>query len=308
MNLNPFDLRGPEFLLFYGVLAVCSFAYLWRARRERESGSGSSVAALATELAQDPYQVAFLRGGRAETLRVAVISLLERGLLKAKGDRIQTAKSNAVELARKPLDKAILTKFETEDTARSLYTDTIIKDEADVIGDDLKDKKLLPDAGAKAKRNRDALTALAILWGVAGIKILVAFSRGRHNVLFLILIAVVAAGILLAMANRPRTVLGNQVSERLKLVFARLRDRRETLQFHQTSSELAFLAAAFGMAALPVSASIVVSPLRLQPARQVGSTGWSSCGSSCSSASSCSGGSSCGGGGCGGGCGGCGGG
>src|SRR5262245_37881781 len=73
--MNPFDLRGPEFLLFYFcyciVVVIVMRVLQWRA----ESGDTPKI-----DLG-DPYLLAYLRGGENEPLRVAVISLIDRGLL-----------------------------------------------------------------------------------------------------------------------------------------------------------------------------------------------------------------------------------
>jgi uncharacterized protein (TIGR04222 family) len=86
MNLNPFDLRGPEFLVFYLILSAGTLVLVWMFRRWKELGEDGSAASAAKEVAQDPYQVAYLRGGRDEVVRVAVVSLIERGLLEARGE------------------------------------------------------------------------------------------------------------------------------------------------------------------------------------------------------------------------------
>ena len=63
--LNPFDLRGPEFLLFYLLLSVCVMVALVLTRRFAEAGEPTKVNL------SDPYQIAFLRGGAPEVARLA---------------------------------------------------------------------------------------------------------------------------------------------------------------------------------------------------------------------------------------------
>jgi uncharacterized protein (TIGR04222 family) len=305
MNLNPFDLRGPEFLVFYVVLSAATVAALRIYRWWRESQDLGSERAAARDVAQDPYQVAFLRGGRDEVLRIAVVSLIERGLLEARGDKLAATDPEAAGKARRALDKAILTKFADEGTAQSLYSDDVVLGEADVIGDSLARMGLLPDEAVKTSRVALAVAGTAFLWLVALIKIAVALSRGRTNILFLVVLAIAVPFVMYAVLKRPRTALGNAVYTQVRDVFSSLSSRRDLLELNQTTSELTYLAAAFGLAALPVTvlAALPVAVLKLQRP-QAGHAGWGSC-----SASSCSGGSSCGGGGgCGGGgCGGCGG-
>src|ERR1700676_4468200 len=76
--VNPFDLRGPEFLLFYfflSLLVIGGVVLLRRSDEDRDIGKPPI---------DDPYLVAFLRGRENETLRVATLSLVDRGLLTLK--------------------------------------------------------------------------------------------------------------------------------------------------------------------------------------------------------------------------------
>ena len=64
--MNPFDLPGPQFLLFYIVFAglVITGLIFWRRRAE------SSASTPRIDLS-DPYLIAYLRGGEKEVRRVA---------------------------------------------------------------------------------------------------------------------------------------------------------------------------------------------------------------------------------------------
>jgi uncharacterized protein (TIGR04222 family) len=304
MNLNPFDLRGPEFLAFYAVLAVLALIILWLWRRRIESGDAGDEAALATRIAKDPYQAAFLRGGRDEVIRIAVVSLVERGLLKADGGNLHTTAKDAADKARRPLDRAILTRFIKPGEAKVLYSDQAVLGEAEVIGEPLKDRGLLADGQVTFARVVAAILCIGLLWGVAGAKIAIALSRGHHNILLLVFMAFAAAIVAVLLTGGRRTVLGNKTLAHLQQLFTDLKGRRDSVQMDGRQGETAFLAAVFGMTALPAAAMLLFEPLHLRPPRP--DTGWGYTGTSCSGGSSCGGGGGCGGGGCGGGCGGCG--
>lgn len=304
MTLNPFDLRGPEFLLFYIVLGTAVIIWIGRRLHRIESATPEEVELAVNEIAKDPYQIAFLRGGRAEIIRVAVVSLLERGLLQASGENLATAGMDAKEKVRRNLDKAILAKFLKAQSARNVFLDAIVLEEAVVAGEPLMEKKLLPDRNIKSDRRALCIRGVAFLLGIAGIKIYVALSRGHTNIVFLIILAILALIIIAAMTHQVRTTFGNQVFDKLKQMFTRLSERPESIAASPGSVELTYLIAVFGLATLPAGLAGMVAPLRIIPPK--GSSG-GGCGASSCGGSSCGGGGGCGGGGCGGGCGGCGG-
>ena len=64
--MNPFDLHGPEFLLFYLVLSIVVIAVVIFRRRARESGD------LPANSIQDPYRIAYLRGGKREVVKLPI--------------------------------------------------------------------------------------------------------------------------------------------------------------------------------------------------------------------------------------------
>ena len=62
--MNPFDLAGPQFLLFYLVLGGGVILMLGLLRQARESSDTLKVNLAA------PYLIAYLRGGKNEALRL----------------------------------------------------------------------------------------------------------------------------------------------------------------------------------------------------------------------------------------------
>ena len=78
--MNPFDLRGPDFLAFYLVFGLAMLAVLWLLRRAGEADTTSHV------MLDDYVEIAYLRGGPQEAMRVATLNLVNRGLLEVHGD------------------------------------------------------------------------------------------------------------------------------------------------------------------------------------------------------------------------------
>jgi uncharacterized protein (TIGR04222 family) len=309
--VNPFDLRGPEFLLFYFMFstAVLIILHLLLQRDERRDVGKPPL--------DDPYLIASLRGGESEALRVAALSLIDRGLLALRssgtsvlfpGDsqnRLEVKDTSAIDAAKRPIEKRVLEAFKTSQpisTMNSLLGCSACLD----YTLNLERFGLLPGPEIRAARQRRLWIALAILVGVAGLKIVIALSRGRTNLLFLIILASLAAYVALRIGNPFRTARGEEFLNDVKSLFANLRLRADTLRPGGSTSDLVWLASAFGLTAVsPILFPHVSALMPRRPQRELGSGSWGSS-SSCGTFSSCGGGG-CGGGGCGGGgCGGCG--
>src|SRR3974390_1249430 len=81
--MYPFDLPGPQFLVFYGVFALAIILALNIGRRISEGGPTPQIEAT------DPYLFACLRGGPKEVARVATLGLVDRGLLQISGGKVR---------------------------------------------------------------------------------------------------------------------------------------------------------------------------------------------------------------------------
>lgn len=291
---NPFDLRGPQFLLFYTCLgvAVTALAYLTRRTRERADAPARPLS--------DYLEIAFLRGGSTEAIRVAVIALIDRGVLAISGsDSVQVAQADAARRLTRRTEQAIAARAGRTATPQQLIDDTDVKAAVALECEpELLRRGLLPTAEQRAARTRLFLIAGGGLAGVAGLKIWLAISRGHHNIGFLIALAVIFL-IAMAITTHPRlTPAGKALVEDLRTLFSGLKDRASSMRPQQGGTDFALLAAVFG-----VAAALPVYPAAEKLFPRATDSGSSSSGSSCGSSCGSSGGSSCGGGG---GCGGCG--
>jgi uncharacterized protein (TIGR04222 family) len=256
----------------------------------------------------DPYQIAYLRGGQAEALRVVAFSLIDRGLLQG-GATTLVAEMGAEKQVRRPIEKAVLQVFRSPGTAREMQSDRRTIDACRQYRDTLEDHGLVAGGATFARRLPALLVAALAVVFVGLLKLFIALSEGRHNVGFLILMMIGFSAVAIWIFRRHRTKRGDDMMADLRMMFARLRDRGNTLREGGATNEAALLAAVFGLSEL--SPAHFPAMRALKPAKSTGSSCGSSCssyysssGSSCGS-SSCSSGSSCGGGGgCGGGCGG----
>jgi uncharacterized protein (TIGR04222 family) len=296
--MNPFDLRGPEFLVVYSVFAIFVLFGLSRLRRTREGTAPSALPPIS-----DPYAIAYLRGGQKAMLEVAAFSLVDRGLLNVEDGTLRTTgrSNHDARLATDPLDRQILLFFQSKATAVSMYRDAKFKSVSSAIEERLLRDGLLPNLETMEARSMDFGLAVLLLVGIAAIKVIIALERGRSNIGFLIIFAVIACVFTYKVCCPRITLRGKQWLEDLRTLMVPLRSRLGSVSNQLGWKETAMVAAVYGLSALPANAYPFIG--KMFPTADSNSSTSSSCGSS--SDSSSSGGSSCGGG-CGGGCGGCG--
>jgi uncharacterized protein (TIGR04222 family) len=284
--MNPFDLSGPSFLVFYFLVAAIVVIAV---KLAIDSAEGGATPALPLS---DPYQIVWLRGGTPEAARNAVLALTDRGLLTVSGDRLANM-SPARSSAREPIESAILGRCAQSGTAATaILNDPAVERACAAYQTRLEQLHLTPDAGMRVGRYRWFAIAAAILLGIALIKIDIAIGRGRYNVGFLVILAVIALWMVWRLVRGRRTSLGNRMLTDLRRLFRALRHRAATIRPGTMTSDTVLLGAVFGLSALPATG---FADLQRVYKKSAGSGG--GCGSSC--------GSGCGGGG-GGGCGGCG--
>jgi uncharacterized protein (TIGR04222 family) len=284
--VNPFDLTGPEFLAFYLALGAAVMAVLGFLRHAGEVDDPPLV-----NLA-DPYLIAYLRGGKNETVRVATTSLIDRGLLTVAGSSVSIAPGRSAEELRVPIEKSLVIFFRKTADAASAFKASW-QSETESYERELIRLELLPGAQRKTAQTLRGGIGIAFLWTVALVKILVALQRGRSNIQFLIILAILFAFAAWKIATPRLTRKGLAMVASLRILFRALQDRATTLLPGRNPNELLLLAAVFGVSTIPAGAFPYTKSLYPKAASD-----GSSCGSSC--------GSGCGGGGCGGGCGGCG--
>lgn len=289
--MNPFALSGGKFLGFYLLVSLAVIAAVALLTRGR-GGPAPRV----SELTADPYGIGVLREGLPEAIRLAVFNLLDRGLLARQPDgRLATAREDADDLVRRPLDKALLRRCRKPATPAEILADRGALAAADAYEERLATQGLLPDAAARSWRWTVRLGACAFLALVAATKYGIAVSQGRTNTDFLVILPALACiGVFLVSRSR-RTPTGEQAFADLRALANRLWQRAETLKPGGATNEALLLASVFGLWALPSQAFPFIEDVfpRPKPDNSSGDSGGSSD-------------SSDGGGGCGGGCGGCG--
>ncbi|HWJ41478.1 MAG TPA: TIGR04222 domain-containing membrane protein [Candidatus Limnocylindrales bacterium] len=284
--MYPFDLSGPEFLVFYIVFGISVLVVLrfWQRAGERVESPAMNLS--------DPYLIAYLRGGKNEVLRVATVSLIDRGVLGVSGSIVSARSKNAAGALRIPVEQNLANYFQKTEEAASVFKASLLDEEP--YKEQLIKADLLPGPQQESDRMLKLLAAVLILVGVAVFKIILALERGHSNIQFLIVLAIVFT-IFAFKFGRPRlTRKGESTVANLRLLFNSLKLRGSSLVAGKDAGELLMLAAVFGVNTIPTTVFPHAKAMYPQAASSSSSCGSSSCGSSC------------GGGGCGGGCGGCG--
>ena len=288
--MNPFDLHGFAFLTFYLILGIALILVLrWWMNQDHDD---DRLGAAAREMAQDPYSIAFLRGGAREAAKIVTIALVDRGLLQldAKGKELQADKE-ALLIVRRPIERAVLTGYLVPQSVARLPT-ALVHTSCKEYERDFLRQGLMPDANALLQRWLLTLAICFCLSGVAAFKVHIALEQGRHNIGFLIMLAVLFILLTTWMAFRRTSGRGKALLDDLRMLFRRLKDRSDAITPGGATNEAILLAAVFGIQALSAANFPFVSQLYPAPKGGDGS------GSSCGSGGSCGGG--CGGGGCGG--------
>jgi len=189
--VNPFDFYGPQFLVFYIAFSIFVFIVTAIARRFVDRAVIDRPVDPA-QVVSDPYLIAYLRGGAPEAARVAAISLVDRELLSVTGSKLKAHDHVKKDHARHPLEQQILLKYKNAGEASDMFADGNIRNACDAYEAKLRELGLLPDHRVTAARKALYLVMAAVLALVSIIKIVVALSRGRSNVAFLIILTVIA--------------------------------------------------------------------------------------------------------------------
>ena len=177
--MNPFDLTGPLFLLFYIIFSgfVIGGLVFWRRRAEL------SAAPPRVDLS-DPYLIAYLRGGKPEVLRVATVALIDRGLLVQSGTNLERAPNASPDSVSRPIEKALLKKYARSGEASWMFEDDGLSKACESYGTTLRQAQLLPDELVNRRRLMRLIVACFLLLGVGLTKVVIALEAGRTNVRF----------------------------------------------------------------------------------------------------------------------------
>lgn len=284
-------MKGPAFLLLYAVIALLVWLLVSRLIARREENLAGP---LPLQL-KDPYAIAFLRGDTPALLRVVCMALSRRGLLEI-DTRLRALVPTGGNRMLVPIEAAVLNACGEPIPAAQLGRAPAVRVCVQRYKDELEAQHLLVNPEIRALRWFPCLLAAGALVALAGAKISVALASGHSNVGFLVILTFLTVLFFLAKIFNRRTQPGREMLSHLSELFSHLKSRRTEFARGGALSEVALLAAVFGVFAW-------TGDEKAAWARAWGTA--NSDGSSCGSGGG--GGGDGGGGGCGG-CGGCGGG
>ena len=297
-GFNPFDWSGPSFLLAYlifGALVYYGVRELLIRMELRNPHAQLS-------LADDPYRIAFLRGGALEAVKIAAIVLVDRGLLRADGPLLETASADSLRFASHDIERDVLRLYlGRQGHSKELAAQAEMLPSCRAYQETLTQQELLVGPPLLRRRARITWAAHWLLLTVAAVKAVIAISRQHYNLLFLALLLAIFLLMLRGLRTQASSWSAQRLLTDLRMLFGRLNQRAARLQAGSSSADMALLAAIFGLGALPLSVYAYVAELYPVPRH-------SSDSSSGGTGDSSSGGGDGGGDGGGSGCGGCGGG
>jgi uncharacterized protein (TIGR04222 family) len=237
---------------YFPILVVLAVAGYFVAQRLAAPGTSSAAKAPAFDY-RDPYLIAALRGGPRAVIELAVVALLDRGLLESAeatfdgAAHIKVGREDAVEFAANDVERALLTAATSKVAVRHAVTAVQVKAAGEAYARRLIALGLKLDA-AEATRRRAILVACLLPVVVV---VILRVVLPKHVALFHVALGLVVLLITGAIARAKRNERGKAILKELKDLFAGLSARAAELRRGRMSSDAVFCGAAFGLASLP---------------------------------------------------------
>lgn len=323
------DMYGPYFLLLYFVVIVATVGFSIFKSRQIMSGTPGQGGNRLIPTRPDPYEIAYLRGGVNEVVRLVVFELIQtrRLTMDPKSSKLVAAddegsNTGAPELT--PVKRSVLSFYATPQYAYKIFGSSALGEMAAscrTYEDDLLRHGLVVTDAMRGAAYRVRLNGIGVILLLGGYKLTAALVTGHANVGFLILFAILGVALEVTGTKLPRlTAEGQAYLRRLQTAFASLKRRRSNPIAVQPADswfpgsspahagdvdDIVLTVGVFGFSALAGTPQAAYAQIFGQAASTSGCGSTGSCGSTSGCGSSSGGGGDGGGGG--GGCGGCGG-
>lgn len=256
--MNPLDLTGPQFLVFYLAWGMGGLVLAWMLRAVRLHKFGALVDTRPWIPGYYPqeseaYAIALLRGGRKEAVRILLGRLASAGLVDVTEERARRIPDPEKEHRLLPLERTALHAVQPDGLSSAVESaiELAVSPDLDTLELDLERQGLLTSpAERQALRNVQGLALLVIL-GLGLAKLFVALDRGKTNVGYLVLLLAAYALAALLLLKPPR------LSSAGKLYLAWLQESHQGLTPLTANGEGSLAAAGiFGLAAMPALAGM----------------------------------------------------
>lgn len=241
------DMYGPHFLLLYAFVIVATFvACRWKLRA---LDSTTTLTPPPLEANPDPYEIAYLRGGENEVARVAIFDLIQRGYLEVvekkiwwrwTEQRLARASDHPDLRHLSPIQQRIFRFFSSSRMAADIFQSGSFSIALKVLCEDherkLQDRQMLCPPEVTEAAGKVGMTGALIILGLGLYKLIMALSKGRHNVVILIFMGIISVIFLVFVCRPPRlSRLGRDYLKRLQGVFERLKPTATTTVVNDTT-------------------------------------------------------------------------
>jgi uncharacterized protein (TIGR04222 family) len=251
------DFNGANLPYSYAALGVV-IGFLLYAMRWMGTG-GTTVLERGAGLAADPYLIAFLRGGDREVVRVAALSLFDRGLLTVTGVTPGQAPGEDMDLlteqdvprerARRPIEQTILRTTASRTSPYTLIWESELK-ASQYFDQALVDKGLLRGGLEKMIHRFLAVLAIGAFLGIGVVNLKTEDDWGLRTKTLMAL-AVLFLPFCVDARITPR---GRKAIADLRTLFEPLERCASSLAPGGDPNDLALTAAVFGLKVIPVRA------------------------------------------------------
>ena len=226
-------MNGPEFLLLYVILIAVALLITRWFNHWRDPRSGEPLPAVPSPA--DPYELAWLRGGSPEAIRLAAYELIHADLLESSwrapaGSRAGTyllATLQPEPAALAPLARVVLRACATPQKPKDLMRGSLVEGvDAACRHWQLKheDEGFLLSLTQRKNGFMLMIGSMMILIGITYARVSDTFAHGHANVLFLLALTVVAI-VVMYRFGRPATRLTTRGSAYLKRLQSTLAPR-----------------------------------------------------------------------------------
>jgi uncharacterized protein (TIGR04222 family) len=254
------DILGPPFFLIYGAIALAVIAAAYRIVRSRDKTGWRAPPPVPSTL--DPYELAYLRGGKNEVIRTVLYALRQLGLIEIIPAKWLTALrlvANAgVHRAREltALEERVLRSIDPRVEASYLFQSKRLGREVERLCDTFRNKleseELLRSDNVRQSALLIPFVASAVLVALSMYGILLAVNNGLPFgvlIMFTMISLIVVWAVVAPVARARVSARGRAYLNRLQLAYAGPAARR-TAQSPQPDLASLGLVGLFGLGIL----------------------------------------------------------